>query len=30
MTAAGPSARKDDPADDILALLHAGDVWQVL
>ena len=29
ITAAGPSARKPDPAADILALLHAGDNWQV-
>jgi 2-oxoglutarate/2-oxoacid ferredoxin oxidoreductase subunit beta len=29
IAAAGPSARKPDPADDILALLHAGDTWQV-
>jgi 2-oxoglutarate ferredoxin oxidoreductase subunit beta len=29
IAAAGPSARKDDPAEDILSLLHAGDVWQV-
>ena len=29
IAAAGPSARKPDPADDILALLHAGDTWEV-
>jgi 2-oxoglutarate/2-oxoacid ferredoxin oxidoreductase subunit beta len=29
IAAAGPSLRKDDPADDIVSLLHAGDVWQV-
>jgi 2-oxoglutarate/2-oxoacid ferredoxin oxidoreductase subunit beta len=29
ITAAGPSARKPDAADEILALLNAGDTWQV-
>jgi 2-oxoglutarate/2-oxoacid ferredoxin oxidoreductase subunit beta len=29
IAAAGPSARKPDPADEILALLNAGDTWQV-
>jgi 2-oxoglutarate/2-oxoacid ferredoxin oxidoreductase subunit beta len=29
IAAAGTSARKDDPVDDILSLLHAGDTWQV-
>jgi 2-oxoglutarate/2-oxoacid ferredoxin oxidoreductase subunit beta len=29
ITAAGPTARKPDPADDIMALLTAGDTWQV-
>jgi 2-oxoglutarate ferredoxin oxidoreductase subunit beta len=29
IAAAGPSARRPDPADDILALLHAGDTWEV-
>jgi 2-oxoglutarate/2-oxoacid ferredoxin oxidoreductase subunit beta len=29
IAAAGPSARKPDAADEILALLNAGDTWQV-